>query len=98
MTEPTAARPVPGPYRPGRAPAPAAADLPAAGDRAPETAPTAAEAAPGEAAQGGAAQPGTPERARALAGLGDLPVAEHVAVFEAEHARLQRELGTIDPR
>jgi hypothetical protein len=31
--------------------------------------------------------------------LGDLasrPVAEHVAVFEAEHARLQRELGTID--
>ena len=24
------------------------------------------------------------------------PVAEHVAVFEAEHARLQRELGTID--
>jgi hypothetical protein len=24
------------------------------------------------------------------------PVAEHVAVFEEEHARLQRELGTID--
>ena len=24
------------------------------------------------------------------------PVAGHVAVFEAEHARLQRELGTID--
>jgi hypothetical protein len=24
------------------------------------------------------------------------PVAEHVAVFEAEHDRLQRELGTID--
>jgi hypothetical protein len=24
------------------------------------------------------------------------PVAEHVAVFEAEHARLERELGTID--
>ena len=24
------------------------------------------------------------------------PVAEHVAIFEAEHARLQRELGTID--
>ena len=24
------------------------------------------------------------------------PVAEHVAVFEAEHGRLQRELGTID--
>jgi hypothetical protein len=31
--------------------------------------------------------------------FGDLeqrPVAEHVGVFEAEHARLQRELGTID--
>jgi hypothetical protein len=28
--------------------------------------------------------------------LADRPVAEHVAVFEAEHARLQRELGTID--
>jgi hypothetical protein len=24
------------------------------------------------------------------------PVSEHVAVFEAEHARLQRALGTID--
>ena len=24
------------------------------------------------------------------------PVSEHVAVFEAEHDRLQRELGTID--
>ena len=24
------------------------------------------------------------------------PVSEHVAVFEAEHARLERELGTID--
>jgi len=28
--------------------------------------------------------------------LGERPVAEHVAVFEAEHSRLQRELGTID--
>ncbi len=32
----------------------------------------------------------------AVPGLDRLPVAEHVAVFEAEHARLQRELGTID--
>ena len=31
-----------------------------------------------------------------FADLADLPVAEHVAVFEAEHSRLQRELGTID--
>jgi hypothetical protein len=28
--------------------------------------------------------------------LADRPVVEHVAVFEDEHARLQRELGTID--
>jgi hypothetical protein len=32
----------------------------------------------------------------ALAGLTDRPVAEHVAVFEAEHDRLRRELSTID--
>jgi hypothetical protein len=31
-----------------------------------------------------------------FAGLADLPVAEHVAVYEAEHERLQRELSTID--
>jgi hypothetical protein len=31
-----------------------------------------------------------------FAELDDQPVAEHVAVFEAEHGRLQRELGTID--
>jgi len=35
-------------------------------------------------------------RAARFADLADRPVAEHVAVFEAEHARLQRELGTID--
>jgi hypothetical protein len=28
--------------------------------------------------------------------LADRPVAEHVAVYEAEHQRLQRELSTID--
>ena len=31
-----------------------------------------------------------------FADLDQRPVAEHVAVFEAEHDRLQRELGTID--
>jgi hypothetical protein len=31
-----------------------------------------------------------------LADLAERPLAEHVAVFEAEHARLERELGTID--
>jgi len=36
---------------------------------------------------------GTEDR---FADLDERPVAEHVAVFEAEHSRLQRELGTID--
>jgi hypothetical protein len=31
-----------------------------------------------------------------FAGLADRPVSEHVAVYEAEHDRLQRELSTID--
>jgi hypothetical protein len=31
-----------------------------------------------------------------FAGLSERPVSEHVAVFEAEHDRLQRELATID--
>lgn len=36
------------------------------------------------------------DRQNRFAELDDQPVAEHVAVFEAEHGRLQRELGTID--
>jgi len=42
---------------------------------------------------------GAPESGSAAERFTDLdgqPVAEHVAVFEAEHSRLQRELGTID--
>jgi hypothetical protein len=31
-----------------------------------------------------------------FADLDERPVSEHVDVFEAEHGRLQRELGTID--
>jgi len=31
-----------------------------------------------------------------FADLDEQPVAQHVPLFEAEHARLQRELGTID--
>ena len=38
---------------------------------------------------------GTPTEDR-VDDLEQRPVAEHVAVFEAEHGRLQRELGTID--
>jgi hypothetical protein len=39
--------------------------------------------------------PATPAGER-FADLDERPVTEHVAVFEAEHDRLQRELGTID--
>jgi hypothetical protein len=31
-----------------------------------------------------------------FADLDGQPVAQHVPLFEAEHSRLQRELGTID--
>jgi hypothetical protein len=41
-----------------------------------------------------AAGTGTPEDR--FADLAERPVAEHVEVFEDEHARLQRRLGTID--
>ena len=37
-----------------------------------------------------------PERPDLFADLDERPVSEHVAVYEAEHARLERELGTID--
>ncbi len=39
---------------------------------------------------------GAEDRLADLADLADRPIAEHVAVFETEHARLERELGTID--
>jgi hypothetical protein len=42
-----------------------------------------------------AEQPG-PAEDDPFAGLEQRPVADHVAVYEAEHGRLQRELGTID--
>ena len=37
-----------------------------------------------------------PARDDRFADLADRPVAEHAEVFEAEHDRLQSELGTID--
>jgi hypothetical protein len=49
---------------------------------------------PGPAAASGAVD-GRPEEA-SFQDLAQRPVPEHVAVFEAEHARLQRELATID--
>jgi hypothetical protein len=48
-----------------------------------------ADDAPGTAAS-------TDPETSPFAGLADRPVAEHVAVYEAEHERLQRELSTID--
>jgi hypothetical protein len=80
MTEPSRPRPVPGPPRPG--PRPSGGPVPV----------------PGPAAlveRDGAAVP-APEDAAPFADLDRRPVAEHVAVFEAEHTRLQRELATID--
>ena len=58
----------------------------------PSGAPAPAPGAPDERA----VAPGTSPEGERLAGLDGLPVGEHVAVFEAEHERLQRELGTID--
>ncbi|WP_448639780.1 hypothetical protein [Geodermatophilus sp. URMC 63] len=46
---------------------------------------------PGGVLAGGETAAGSP-----YAGLDERPVAEHVAVFEAVHDRLQRELATID--
>ncbi|NEK95076.1 hypothetical protein GCU67_12965 [Modestobacter muralis] len=43
-----------------------------------------------------ASVPAPPAGPSPFVGLTDRPVAEHVAVFEAEHDRLQRELATID--
>jgi hypothetical protein len=52
---------------------------------------------PGPASPPAATAPEDPaSREDRFAELDELPVAEHVAVFEAEHGRLQRELGTID--
>jgi hypothetical protein len=57
------------------------------GDARPAPAAPAVDARPdGPAAAGGTRFADLPRR----------PVAEHVGVFEAEHDRLQRELGTID--
>ena len=87
MTEPTRPRPVPGPPRPG--PGPTGSPAPGADDgRAP-----AAGAPDGP----GAVPVSVPaDDPASFADLEARPVAEHVAVFEEEHARLQRELGTID--
>jgi hypothetical protein len=50
----------------------------------------------GAAPDGAPADLGSREDAERFAGLDERPVTEHVPVFEAEHERLRRELGTID--
>ena len=90
MTDPAQPRPVPGPPRPGpvlaRPPVPAGPGTAAPVTTGPDTA--------GLDATGPARTAGTD--GSPFAGLAERPVAEHVAAFEAEHARLERELGTID--
>ena len=44
----------------------------------------------------GGASPASSGRPDPFARLAERPVTEHVAVFEAEHDRLRRELSTID--
>jgi hypothetical protein len=74
MSEPSPARPVPGPPRPGPRPGESAA----------------VQASPAQPTAEGS-PPEDP-----FADLAGRPIAEHVAVYEVEHARLERELGTID--
>jgi hypothetical protein len=85
MSEPSRPRPVPGPPA-GAAPRPVPAEPAEAQTAADATAtdPTATE----PTAAGSAPAP--------FADLDQRPVTEHVDVYEAEHARLERELRTID--
>jgi hypothetical protein len=82
MTEPSPSRPVPGPPRPGPS-----------GSGQPSPAP--APAASREHGVPAGEQPAGSADGR-FADLEQRPVAEHVAAFEDEHARLQHELSTID--
>jgi hypothetical protein len=83
VTDPAQPRPVPGPPRPHAAPPPRPHAAPP--ERPAEDAGTPAEPRVAAAAE-----------ASPFADLAERPVAEHVAVYEAEHQRLQRELSTID--
>ena len=82
MTEPSAPPAAPGAPRPGPPSAAAPPDVPAPGAPAPD--------APVQ----GAARRDDAERP--FADLERRPIAEHPPVFEAEHARLENELASID--
>jgi hypothetical protein len=60
------------------------------------TEPSPARPVPGPPSPGPSTRPAAEADGAPFAGLAELPVAEHVAVFEEEHDRLQRELSTID--
>ena len=83
MSDPSRPRPVPGPPGERAAPPAPAAPAPAASD----------VPAPGPQGNDGGIDPA---RATPFRDLDQRPVADHVDVFEAEHARLERELRTID--
>jgi hypothetical protein len=92
MTEPGPLRPVPGPPRSAAVPdAPSSSVTPSSSGSSAGPAPVSGRSSDGTAA----AEQSGPAADR-FADLEERPVAEHVAVFEAEHGRLQRELGTID--
>jgi hypothetical protein len=83
VTDPGTPRPVPGPPRPVPGPAHPVPDPTVRSGPGPMTVaqvPTGPDA-------------GSPSP---FEGLAERPVADHVAVYEAEHERLQRELSTID--
>jgi hypothetical protein len=83
------------PFR-GLCPSPAAGNLAAAGIH-PHTGEEASQMTePGPRPAEEPSAPADADTGRRFAGLEERPVAEHVDVFEAEHDRLQRELGTID--
>ena len=87
MTEQGPARPLPGPPLP----------RPVHSDGSPDAHST-GKAPLKEAPLGEASLPVAVDRpdGTSFGELEQRPVSEHVGVFEAEHARLQRELGTID--
>ncbi len=86
MTDPARPRPVPGPPRP----------VPGAGGpRLPQSTGPEPGSVPSSPAAASSRSP-APAEGTVYARLAERPVAEHVAVYEAEHERLQRELSTVD--
>jgi hypothetical protein len=96
VTEPAPQRPVPGPPRPVPGPVPGAPAAHTAHDAAATGTAPSAGAAPFAGTSPFAGTAPSVDTPSPFADLDARPVAEHVAVYEAEHERLQRELSTID--